>query len=204
MLSVSVFTILAVFPMQVSYVADTLNYVISLTRSHINGKKQNKFHAISLYILTNIDVNSYLRTTYKIYITVKMAMEFFFFFNWWFWNFFGGCLDKLKRPKEISNHNWWIFNPAITIIKIIQAKEQYTLQFSNKRYETKICSWWPNTMLLVSHAMCQCFWGPINSTDRHKQHRIGVKSTEHKARMPEFEIFTSQPTCPSLDLGQVT
>lgn len=73
------FTILAVFPMQVSYVADTLNYVISLTRSHINGKKQNKFHAISLYILTNIDVNSYLRTTYKIYITVKMAMEFFFF-----------------------------------------------------------------------------------------------------------------------------
>lgn len=54
----------------------------------------------------------------------------------------------------------------------------------------KICSWWPNTVLPIFYAMCQCFMEPINSIDRHKQHRAAVKSTKHKATLLELGIST--------------
>lgn len=44
------FTILTVFLLQIAYVAYTPNYIIALTRSHID-KKKNKSDAISLHSL---------------------------------------------------------------------------------------------------------------------------------------------------------
>lgn len=54
-------------------------------------------------------------------------------------------------------------------------------------------SWWPNTVLLIFLAMCQCFKEPVNSNDRRN-------STEQKARMPEFEF--SAPQLTHFDLGR--
>jgi len=36
--------------MQASYVADTLNYVIALSRSHTNGENKDKSDAVSLHV----------------------------------------------------------------------------------------------------------------------------------------------------------
>lgn len=53
--------------MELSYVADALNYKIGFTRSHSNGENKDKF-AVHRYELI-----------YKLHITTKMAMGTLFF-----------------------------------------------------------------------------------------------------------------------------
>lgn len=67
----------------------------------------------------------------------------------------------------------------------------YIFYFINFLTKHEVNLFLVTTLLLVFKTISQCFIEPVNSTDRHNQHTMVVKGTEHKVKVPKFEIFTA-------------